>query len=63
MKKGDVVTGISMVDNRTIIGEYDGKMYWGGEHIGYWIATYSPSYQNCPKEDYNKTLHEIKHLI
>ena len=50
MKKKDIVSGIDIFGN-LITGEYDGKSYWGGKLIGYWIITYAPSYEGCPKED------------
>jgi|TARA_R110000822_G_scaffold17244_7_gene58292 hypothetical protein len=62
MKKKDIVSGIDIFGN-LITGEYDGKSYWGGKLIGYWIITYAPSYEGCPKEDNHRILHEIKELI
>jgi hypothetical protein len=63
LKIGNIATGINY-SGEIIIGKYDGKMIdIDGEHKGYWIWTYAPSYEDCPREDYHRILHEIKEII
>ena len=62
LKKGNIATGVDYFGEK-ITGKYDGKRFVNGEHQGYYICTYSPSYEDCPREDYHKILHEIKEII